>query len=59
MYQDEKNKSKEYNVVNGNKELDVGSLKILKSGRGKLTKKSIGIDMVKNMYERNYSVTTE
>ena len=40
MYQDEKNKSKEYNVVNGNKELEVGSLEILKGGRGKTIKKA-------------------
>ena len=39
MYQDENNKSKGYNIVNGNKELDVGSLEILKGGRGKLAKK--------------------
>ena len=39
VYDDEKNKSKGYNVVNGNKELDVGNLAILKGGRGKLAKK--------------------
>ena len=39
MYQDENNKSKGYNIVNENKELDVGSLEILKGGRGKLAKK--------------------
>jgi hypothetical protein len=38
-YEDENNKSKGYNIVNGNKELDVGSLEILKGGRGKLAKK--------------------
>ena len=38
-YEDEKNKSKGSNVVNGNKELEVGSLEILKGGRGKLAKK--------------------
>ena len=59
MYQDENNKSKGYNIVNENKELDVGSLEILKGGRGKIAKKSIGIDMVKNMYSQNYSVTVE
>ena len=32
-------KSKGYAVVNGNKELDVGSLEILKGGRGKIAKK--------------------
>ena len=39
-YEDEKNKSKGYNVVNGNKELEVGSLEILKGGRGKTIKKA-------------------
>ena len=39
MYQDEKNKSKEHNVVKGNKELDVDSLEILKGGRGNIAKK--------------------
>ena len=38
-YEDENNKSKGYNIVNGNKELDVGSLEILKGSRGKLAKK--------------------
>jgi hypothetical protein len=38
-YEDEKNKSKGYNVVKGNKELDVDNLAILKGGRGKLAKK--------------------
>ena len=38
-YEDENNKSKGYNVVNGNKDLDVGSLEILKGGRGKLAEK--------------------
>tara|TARA_B110000879_G_C10908534_1_gene407368 strand:+ start:14 stop:220 length:207 start_codon:yes stop_codon:yes gene_type:complete len=41
-YEDEKNKSKGYNVVNENKDLDVGSLEILKGGRGKTAKKTIG-----------------
>ena len=59
MYQDEQNKSKGYNVVKGNKELDVGSLEILKGGRGNTAKKSIGIDIVKNMYSQNQSVTVE
>ena len=40
-YEDENNKSKGYNVVNGNKDLDVGSLEILKGGRGKLWLKII------------------
>ena len=39
MYQDEQNKSKGYNVVKGNKELDVDSLEILKGGRGNIAKK--------------------
>ena len=39
MYQDEQDKSKGYNVVKGNKELDVGNLAILKGGRGKSAKK--------------------
>ena len=39
VYEDEKNKSKGYNVVNGKKKLDVGSLEILKGGRGKTSKK--------------------
>ena len=39
MYQDENNKSKGYNIVNENKELDVGNLAILKGGRGKSAKK--------------------
>ena len=39
MYQDEKNKSKGHNVVKGNKELDVGSLEILKGSRGNIAKK--------------------
>ena len=39
VYQDEQNKSKGYNVVKGNKELDVGNLAILKGGRGKSAKK--------------------
>ena len=39
VYQDEKNKSKGYNVVKGNKELDVGNLAILKGGRGNIAKK--------------------
>ena len=59
MYQDEKNKSKGYNVVKGNKELDVGSLEILKGGRGNIAKKSIGIDMVKKRNTQNQSVTVE
>ena len=40
MYQDEKNKSKGYSVVNGNKELEVGSIEILLGGRGKTPKKA-------------------
>jgi len=59
VYQDEKNKSKGYNVVKGNKELDVGSLEILKGGRGNIAKKSIGIDMVKKRNTQNQSVTVE
>ncbi len=39
VYQDEQNKSKGYNVVKGNKELDVGSIDILKGGRGKKKQK--------------------
>jgi hypothetical protein len=39
VYDDEQNKSKGYNVVKGNKELDVGNLAILKGGRGKIAKK--------------------
>tara|TARA_Y100000296_G_C5074246_1_gene206476 strand:- start:158 stop:787 length:630 start_codon:yes stop_codon:yes gene_type:complete len=39
VYDDEQNKSKGYNVVKGNKELDVGNLAILKGGRGKSAKK--------------------
>ena len=39
-YEDENNKSKGYNIVNGNKELDVGNLAILKGGRGKSAKKA-------------------
>mgnify|MGYP001271839060 FL=1 len=38
-YEDENNKSKGYNIVNGNKELDVGNLAILKGGRGNTAKK--------------------
>jgi len=38
-YEDENNKSKGYNIVNGNKVLDVGNLAILKGGRGKSAKK--------------------
>ena len=34
-------------------------LEILKGGRGKLAKKSIGIKVVKNMYSQNQSVTVE
>ena len=39
-YEDENNKSKGYNIVNGNKELDVGNLTILKGGRGNTAKKN-------------------
>ena len=45
--------------VNGKKELKAGTLEILKDGRGITAKKSIGIDMVKNMYKQNQSVTVE
>ena len=51
MYQDENNKSKGYNIVNENKELDVGNLAILKGGRGNTAKKTIGFDMVKKRNE--------
>ena len=39
VYEDEKNKSKGYNVVNGKKKLDVGELAKHKGGRGNTTKK--------------------
>jgi site-specific DNA recombinase len=39
VYEDEKNKSKGYNVVNGKAKLNVGNLEILKGGRGKTSKK--------------------
>ena len=39
VYEDEKNKSKGYNVVNGKKKLNAGNLAILKGGRGKSAKK--------------------
>ena len=44
---------------NGKKKLKAGTLEILKGGRGKLAKKSIGIKVVKNMYSQNQSVTVE
>ena len=39
VYEDEKNKSKGYNVVNGKKKLNAGNLAILKGGRGNTAKK--------------------
>jgi hypothetical protein len=39
VYEDEKNKSKGYNVVNGKKKLNTGNLAILKGGRGNTAKK--------------------
>lgn len=53
------NKTDGYNVIKGKKKLDVGNLEILKGGRGKSSKKSRGIDMVKNSYIQLYSVTVE
>ena len=38
-YLNPKNKSKGYNLVKGKKKLNVGSLSILKGGRGKIAKK--------------------
>jgi len=55
LVQDEKTKSKGYNVVNGEQKLDVGSLEILKGGRGNTSKKSTG----RNRNKQNYSVTVE
>ena len=40
VYEDDKNKSKGYNVIKGSKELDVGELAILKGGRGITAKKN-------------------
>jgi len=40
VYEDDKNKSKGYNVIKGNKELDVGELAKLKGGRGNTAKKN-------------------
>jgi hypothetical protein len=40
VYEDEKNKSKGYNVVNGKKKLNAGNLAILKGGRGNTAKKA-------------------
>tara|TARA_Y100001949_G_scaffold165406_1_gene161102 strand:+ start:250 stop:720 length:471 start_codon:yes stop_codon:yes gene_type:complete len=59
VYEDEKNKSKGYNVVNGKKKLNAGNLAILKGGRGNTAKKSIKIDMVKNRNAQINSVTVE
>ena len=39
LVQDEKTKSKGYNVVNCKQKLDVGSLEILKGSRGNTSKK--------------------
>jgi hypothetical protein len=38
-YEDENDKSKGYNVVDGKKKIKLGSLAILKGGRGKSAKK--------------------
>ena len=59
VYEDEKNKSKGYNVVNGKKKLNAGNLAILKGGRGNTAKKSTGFDMVKKRYSQINSVTVE
>jgi hypothetical protein len=45
--------------MNQNIKLDVGSLGILKSGRGKSAKKTIGFEVVRNMYTPFSSVTVE
>ena len=47
VYEDEKNKSKGYNVIKGTKKLDVGELVKQKGGRGNTTKKSIKIEGAK------------
>ena len=44
---------------NGKKKLKAGTLEILKGDRGKSTKKTIGIDMVKKRYPQINSVTVE
>jgi hypothetical protein len=40
VYDDEKNKSKGYNLVKGKKKLDIGNLALLKGGRGNIAKKN-------------------
>ena len=42
-YDDKNNKSKGYNVIKGNKKLDIGHLAILTGGRGNTLKKEIGL----------------
>ena len=41
------------------KKLDIGILEIQKGGRGNTAKKTIGVELVKNMYTPFYSVTVE
>ena len=41
------------------KNLKAGTLEILKGGRGKSAKKTIGIDMVKKRYSQINSVTVK
>ena len=59
VYEDEKNKSKGYKVVNWKKKLNARILAILEGGRGNTAKKTIGFRVVRNTDNRDYSATVE
>jgi hypothetical protein len=59
LQQNPDKKSDGYNIINGKKKLDVGKIEILKGGRGKSAKKTIGFRVVRNMNNQFNSVTVE